>query len=169
MWLHIGNLRLLQQKTHSLGCGVLSVFPILHYPSYLAPAVCSSLAEGTQLQDSEAGSESEASTGCLPGTLQGFFHWWPGLMLVIRIVRFIALTANTKHDPRLSVLFLGATGLPLALLSACGLYKSKILNFIKTALNSNLNLHFCHFSDIKVQPEYGLEKSTRPALAGSQL
>ena len=59
-------------------------------------------------------------------------------MLVIRIVCFIALTANTKHDPRLSALFVGVTALPLALLSACGLYKSKILNFIETALNSNL-------------------------------
>ena len=61
-------------------------------------------------------------------------------MLVIRIVCFIALTANTKHDPRLSALFVGVTALPLAPLSACGLYKSKILNFIETTLNSNLIL-----------------------------
>ena len=40
-------------------------------------------------------------------------------MLVIRIILFIALTANTKHDPKLSALFVGVTALPLVLLS-CG-------------------------------------------------
>ena len=57
VWLHDGNLRFLQGKHIASGPGVYSVCPILHYPSYPAPAVCSSLAEGTQPQNSEAGSE----------------------------------------------------------------------------------------------------------------
>ena len=59
-------------------------------------------------------------------------------MLVIRILLFIALTANTKHDPRLSALFVGVTALPLALLSAAGVYKNKLVNLHETALNSNM-------------------------------
>ena len=59
-------------------------------------------------------------------------------MLVIRIILFIALTANTKHDPRLSALFVGLTALPLALLSSAGVYKNKLLNLHETALNSNM-------------------------------
>ena len=58
--------------------------------------------------------------------------------MVIRIILFIALTANTKHDPRLSALFVGVTALPLALLSAAGVYKNKLLNLHETALNSNI-------------------------------
>ena len=57
------------------------------------------------------------STGCIPETIQGYrFHWWTEFMLVIRTILFIALTANTTHDPRLSALFVGVTALPLALL-----------------------------------------------------
>ena len=59
-------------------------------------------------------------------------------MLVIRIILFIALTANTKHDPRLSALFVGVTALPLALLSAAGVYKNKLVNLHETALNINM-------------------------------
>ena len=60
------------------------------------------------------------------GPYKDRFHWWPGLMLVIRTILFIALTANTKHDPRLSTLFVGVTALPLALFSAAGVYKHKL-------------------------------------------
>ena len=74
------------------------------------------------------------------GPYKDRFHWWPGLMLVIRIILFIALTANTKHDPRLSALFVGVTALPLALISAAGVYKNKLLNLHETALNSNMIL-----------------------------
>ena len=72
------------------------------------------------------------------GPYKDRFHWWPGLMLVIRIVLFIALTANTKYDPRLSVLFVGVTALPLAILSYGGVYKDKLLNLHETALNINM-------------------------------
>ena len=54
-------------------------------------------------------------------------------MLVIRITLFIALTANTKHDPRLSALFVGVTVLPLALLSYGGVYKDRLLNIHENA------------------------------------
>ena len=66
------------------------------------------------------------------------FHWWPGLMLVIRIILFIALIANTKHDPRLSALFVGMTALSLIVLLAAGVYKNKLLNLHETALNINM-------------------------------
>jgi len=59
-------------------------------------------------------------------------------MLVIRIILFIALTANTKHDPRLSALFVGMTAFPLAVFSYGGVYKSKLLNLLETALNGNM-------------------------------
>ena len=72
------------------------------------------------------------------GPYKDRFHWWSGLMLVIRIILFIALTANTKHDLRLSALFVGVTALPLALLSAAGVYKNKLLNLHETTLNSNI-------------------------------
>ena len=66
------------------------------------------------------------------------FHCWPGLMLMIRIILFIALTANTKHDPRLSALFVGVTAVPLALFSFRGVYKNKLLNLHETAINVNI-------------------------------
>ena len=72
------------------------------------------------------------------GPYKDRFHWSPGLMLVIRIILFIALTANTKHDPNLSALFVGLTALPLALLSYGGVYKNKLVNLHETALNSNM-------------------------------
>ena len=72
------------------------------------------------------------------GPYKDRFHWWPGLMLVIRVILFTALTANTKHEPRLSALFVGVTAFPLALLSAAGVYKNKLLNLYETALNSNM-------------------------------
>ena len=72
------------------------------------------------------------------GPYKDRFHWWPGLMLMIRIILFIALTANTKHDPRLSALFVGVTALPLALFSFRGVYKNKLLNFHETAININM-------------------------------
>ena len=58
------------------------------------------------------------------------------MVLMIRIILFIALTANTKHDPRLSALF-GVTALPLALFSFRGVYKNKLLNLHETAMNIN--------------------------------
>jgi len=67
VWLHDGNLRFLQGK-HIALVVVFTLFALLYIiPLTLhAPAVCSTLAEGTQLQDSETG-----STGCLQGILQG--------------------------------------------------------------------------------------------------
>ena len=58
-------------------------------------------------------------------------------MLMIRIILFIALTANTKHDPRLSALFVGVTVLPLTPLSV-QVYKNKLLNLHETAMNINM-------------------------------
>ena len=75
------------------------------------------------------------------GPYKDRFHWWPGLMLVIRIVLFITLTANTKHDPRVdsvSYLWVHVTALPLAILSYGGVYKNKLLNLHETALNINV-------------------------------
>ena len=72
------------------------------------------------------------------GPYKDRFRWWPGLMLVIRIVLFIALTANTTHDPRLSALFVGVTALPLALLSFRGVYKNLLLNLRETAVKINM-------------------------------
>ena len=57
-------------------------------------------------------------------------------MLMIRIILFIALTANTKHDPRLSALLVGVTALPLA--SFRGVYKNKLLNLHETVMNINM-------------------------------
>ena len=59
-------------------------------------------------------------------------------MLVIRIVLFLALTANITHDPRLSALFVGVTAFPLALFSFRGVYKNKLLNLNETAMNINM-------------------------------
>ena len=72
------------------------------------------------------------------GPYKDRFHWWPGLMLMIRIILFVALTSNTTHDPRLSALFVGVTALPLALFSFRGVYKNKLLNFHETAINVNM-------------------------------
>ena len=72
------------------------------------------------------------------GPYKDRFHWWPGLILIIRIILFIALTANTKHDPRLSALFVCVTVLPLALFSFRGVYKNKLLNLHETTMNVNM-------------------------------
>ena len=59
-------------------------------------------------------------------------------MLMIRIILFIALTTNTKHEPRLSALFVCVIVLPFGLFSFRGVYKNKLLNLHETAINVNM-------------------------------
>ena len=64
-------------------------------------------------------------------------------MLVVRIILFIALTANTTHDPRLSVLLVALAVFVLIIVSLIwsgGVYKNRLLITHETALNSNLLL-----------------------------
>ena len=50
----------------------------------------------------------------------------------------VILTANTKHDPIHSALFVGVTSLPLAILSYGGVYKNRVLSVHEAALISNI-------------------------------
>ena len=138
VWLPDGNLRFLQGKHIALVL-VSTLFALF----YIVPLTLLLLfAPVLQRADNHRTVRLVQSLKPLLDAFQGpykdRFHWWPGLMLMIRIILFIALTANTKHDPRLSVVFVGVTVLPLALFSFRGVYKNKLLNLHETVMNINM-------------------------------
>ena len=138
VWLHDGNLRFLQGKHIALVVvsTLFALFYIIPLTLLLLFAPLFQRAHNRRIV--RLVQRLKPLLDAFQGPYKDRFHWWPGLMLVIRIILFIALTANTKHDPRLSVLFVGVTALPLAILSYGGVYKSKLLNVYKTIVNSNM-------------------------------
>ena len=138
VWLHDGNLRFLQGK-HIAVVVVSTVFALFYIiPLTLLLLFAPVLQRAHNHRVVRLVQRLKPLLDAFQGPYKDRFHWWPGLMLVIRIILFIALTANTKHDPRLSALFVGVTALPLVVLSAAGVYKNKLLNLHETALNSNI-------------------------------
>ena len=138
VWLHDGNLRFLWGKHIALVL-VSTLFAIFYIiPLTLLLLFAPVLQRAHNRRIVRLAQRLKPLLDAFQGPYKDRFHWWPGLMLVIRIILFIALTANTKHDPRLSALFVGVTALPLALLSAAGVYKNKLVNLHETALNINM-------------------------------
>ena len=138
VWLHDGNLRFLQGK-HIALVVVSTLFALFYIiPLTLLLLFAPVLQRAHNYRIVRLVQKLKPLLDAFQGPYKDRFHWWPGLMLVIRIILFIALTANTKHDPRLSALFVGVTALPLIVLSAAGVYKNKLLNLHETALNSNV-------------------------------
>ena len=138
VWLHDGNLRFLQGKHIALV--LLSTLFALFYiiPLTLLLLFAPVLQRAHNHRIVRLAQRLKPLLDAFQGPYKDKFHWWPGLMLVMRIILFVALTANTKHDPRLSALFVGVTALSLVVLSAAGVYKNKSLNLHETALNSNI-------------------------------
>ena len=138
VWLHDGNLRFLRGK-HVALVVVSTLFAIFYIiPLTLLLLFAPLLQRAHNRRIVRLVQRLKPLLDAFQGPYKDRFHWWPGLMLLIRIVLFIALTANTKHDPRLSALFVGVTALPLALLSYGGVYKNKLLNLHETALNMDM-------------------------------
>ena len=138
VWLHDGNLRFLQGK-HIALVVVSTLFALFYIvPFTLLLLFAPVLRRVHNYRMVRLIQRLKPLLDAFQGPYKDRFHCWPGLMLVIRIMLFIALTANTKNDPRLSALFVGVTALPLALFSFRGVYKNKLLNFHETAINVNM-------------------------------
>ena len=137
VWLHDGNLRFLQGKHVALV--VVSILFAIFYiiPLTLLLLFAPVLRRAHNYRMVRLVQRLKPLLDAFQGPFKDRFHWWPGLMLMIRIILFIALTANTKHDPRLSALFVGVTVLPLTPLSV-QVYKNKLLNLHETAMNVNM-------------------------------
>ena len=138
VWLHDGNLRFLQGKHIALVL-VSTLFALFYViPLTLLLLFAPVLQRAHNYRMVRLVQRLKPLLDAFQGPYKDRFHWWPGLMLMIRIILFVALTANTKHDPRLSALFVGVTVLPLALFSFRGVYKNKQLNLHETAINVNM-------------------------------
>ena len=138
VWLHDGNLRFLQGK-HIALVVVSTLFALFYIvPFTLLLLFAPVLRRVHNYRMVRLVQRLKPLLDAFQGPYKDRFHWWPGLMLMIRIIVFVALTANTKNDPRLSALFVGVTALPLALFSFRGVYKNKLLNFHETAINVNM-------------------------------
>ena len=138
VWLHDGNLRFLQGK-HIALVVVSTLFALLYIiPLTLLLLFAPVLRRAHNHRIVRLVQRLKPLLDAFQGPYKDRFHWWPGLMLFIRIILFIALTANTTHDPRLSALFVGVTTFPLALFSFRGVYKNKLLNLNDTAININM-------------------------------
>ena len=138
VWLHDGNLRFLQGK-HIALVVVSTLFALFYIiPLTLLLLFAPVLQRAHNRRIVRLVQRFKPLLDAFQGPYKDRFHWWPGMMLVIRIILFITLTTNTKHDPRLSALFVGMTALPLIVLSAAGVYKNKLLNFHETVLNTNM-------------------------------
>ena len=150
VWLHDGNLRFLQGKHIALVVvsTLFALFYIIALTLLLLFAPVLRRAHNHRIM--RLVQRLKPLLDAFQGAYKDRFHWWPGLMLVIRIMLLIALTANTKHDPRLSALVVGVTALPLALLSYGGVYKNKLLNLHETALNTNM-IVFVHVLILQLQ------------------
>ena len=138
VWLHDGNLRFLHGK-HIALVVVSTLFALLYIiPLTLLLLFAPVLQRAHNHRIVRLIQRLKPLLDAFQGPYKNRFHWWPGLMLVIRIILFIALTANTTNDPRLSALFVGVTAFPLALFSFRGMYKNKLLNLHETAMHINM-------------------------------
>ena len=138
VWLHDGNLRFLQGK-HIALVVVSTLFALFYIiPLTLLLLFAPALRRADTHGIVRLVQRLKPLLDAFQGPYKDRFHWWPGLMLMIRIILFIALTANIKHDPSLSALIVGVTVLPLTLFSFHGVYKNKLLNLHETAININL-------------------------------
>ena len=138
VWLHDGNSRFLQGK-HIALVMVSTLFALFYViPLTLLLLFAPVLRRADNHRIVRLVQRLKPLLDAFQGPYKDRFHWWTGLMLVKRIILFIALTANTKHDPRLSVLFVGLTALSLTPPLFRGVYKNKLLNLHETAININM-------------------------------
>ena len=141
VWLHDGNLKYMQGK-HIALVVVSSLFAIFYIiPLTLLLLFAPALQRIGHYRVVRLIQRLKPILDAFQGPYKDKFRWWPGLMLVVRIILFIALTANTTHDPRLSVLLVALAVfalIPVGLIWFGGVYKNKLLITLETALNSSL-------------------------------
>ena len=141
VWLHDGNLKYMQGKHIALVL-VSSLFAIFYIiPLTLLLLFAPALQRINHYRVVRLIQRLKPVLDAFQGPYKDKFRWWPGLMLVVRIILFIALTANTTHDPRLSVLLVAlavSTLIPVGLIWFGGVYKNRVLITLETATNFNL-------------------------------
>ena len=141
VWLHDGNLKYMQGKHIALVL-VSSLFAIFYiFPLTLLLLFAPALQRISHYRVVRLVQRLKPILDAFQGPYKDKFRWWPGLMLVVRIILFIALTANTTHDPRRSVLLVAlavSTLIPVGLIWSGGVYKNRLLIILETALYSNL-------------------------------
>ena len=141
VWLHDGNLKYMQGKHIALVL-VSSLFAIFYIiPLALLLLFAPALQRINHYRVVRLIQRLKPVLDAFQGPYKDKFRWWPGLMLVVRIILFIALTSNTTHDPRLSVLLVAlavSTLIPVGLIWFGGVYKNRVLITLETALNFNL-------------------------------
>ena len=141
VWLHDGNLKYMQGKHIALVL-VSSLFAIFYIiPLTLLLLFAPAMQRINHYRVVRLVQRLKPILDAFQGPYKDKFRWWPGLMLVVRIILFIALTSNTTHDPRWSVLLVALAVcalIPVGLIWSGGVYKNKLLTPLETALNSNL-------------------------------
>ena len=141
VWLHDGNLKYMQGKHIALVL-VSSLFAIFYIiPLTILLLFAPALQRISHYRVVRLIQRLKPILDAFQGPYKDKFRWWPGLMLVVRIILFIALTANTTHDPRRSVLLVAlavSTLIPVGLIWSGGVYKNRLLIILETALYSNL-------------------------------
>ena len=74
------------------------------------------------------------------GPYRDKYHFWPGFLLLVRIVLFIAIAANVSKGPILNLTLVCITAAILFLLNQPGVYKSRCLSLIESFSYFNLIL-----------------------------
>ena len=137
MWLHDGNLRFLQGK-HIALVVVSTLFALFYIvPFTLLLLFAPVLRRVHNYRMVRLVQRLKPLLDAFQGPYKDRFHWWPGLMLIIRIILFVVLTANTKHDPRLSALFVGVA-------AALLMFSMVLYSLVEWVLQHNSQLTDCH-------------------------
>ena len=143
VWLHDGNLNYMKGKHIALVL-VSSLFALFYIiPLTLLLLFAPALQRINHYRVVRVMQRLKPILDAFHGPYKDKFRWWPGLMLVVRNILFIALTANTTHDPRRSVLLVAlvvSALIPVGLIWSGGVYKNKLLTPLEATLQSNILL-----------------------------
>ena len=74
------------------------------------------------------------------GPYKDKYHFWPGFLLLVRILLFLAIAANVSKGPILNLTLVCVTAATLFLFSHPGVYKSWLLSLIESFTYFNLIL-----------------------------
>ena len=74
------------------------------------------------------------------GPYKDKYHFWPGFLLLVRIILFLAIAANVSEGPILNLTLVCVTAATLFLFNQPGVYKSWLLSLIESFTYFNLIL-----------------------------
>lgn len=136
LWLYDGNIMYFHDKHIPLGLAAVITILLFIIPYTLTLTFGQCLQRGACYQ---IVNRLKPFLDAYTGPYKNKYHFWPGILLIARIILFLIFAFNVQGAPALNLLSVGlVSSLLLGTVLYCGVYKSSLHNLLEASFMLNI-------------------------------